>query len=221
MKIYLIHHATAFSADEDPERHLTPLGRDQADRLGARLAAAGADPMEERLRLCSNPEARKVLEAVAEMSGWDGVLGNGRGRGVALTQSFGVHCAEVIEVSDTGSGIRIDKAWVAAEVGTVVDPVNFDNLVKGGVIFALGHAMNCEITYTDGIADQNNFDSFEGMRMYQCPTIEVRGLENGDRVLGIGEPPVPPAAAALAGAIFAATGTRLREMPFSKFVDFA
>jgi isoquinoline 1-oxidoreductase beta subunit len=63
------------------------------------IHAAGADPMEERLRLCSNPEARKVLEAVAEMSGWDGVLGDGRGRGVALTQSFGVHCAEVIEVT--------------------------------------------------------------------------------------------------------------------------
>jgi isoquinoline 1-oxidoreductase beta subunit len=64
------------------------------------IHAAGADPMEERLRLCTNPEARKVLEAVAEMSGWDGVLGDGRGRGVALTQSFGVHCAEVIEVSN-------------------------------------------------------------------------------------------------------------------------
>lgn len=184
------------------------------------IHAAGADPLEERLRLCSNPEARKVLEAVGEMSGWDGVFGNGRGRGVALTQSFGVHCAEVIEVSNTEDGIWIDKVYVAAEVGTVVDPVNFDNLVKGGVIFALGHAMNCEITYTDGIADQNNFDSFQGMRMYQCPEIEVRGLENGERVLGIGEPPVPPAAAALAGAIFAATGTRLREMPFNKFVDF-
>lgn len=184
------------------------------------IHAAGADPLTERLRLCNSDEARKVLEAVGEMSGWDGVLGNGRGRGVALTQSFGVHCAEVIEVTSTADGIRIDKVWVAAEVGTVVDPVNFDNLVKGGVIFALGHAMNCEITYSDGIADQSNFDAFEGMRMYQCPQIEVRGLENGNRVLGIGEPPVPPAAAALAGAIFAATGTRLREMPFNRFVDF-
>ena len=184
------------------------------------IHAAGADPLTERIRLCNNDEARKVLEAVAEMSGWDGVLGHGRGRGVALTQSFGVHCAEVIEVTSTKSGIRIDKVWVAAEVGTVVDPVNFDNLVKGGVVFALGHAMNCEITYTNGISDQSNFDAFEGMRIYQCPQIEVRGLENGDRVLGIGEPPVPPAAAALAGAIFAATGTRLREMPFNRLVDF-
>ncbi|MDP3524540.1 MAG: molybdopterin-dependent oxidoreductase [Hoeflea sp.] len=184
---------------------------------------AGADPLAERIRLCNNDNARKVLEAVGEMSGWDGALGDGRGRGrgVALTQSFGVHCAEVVEVTSTEAGIRIDKVWVAAEVGTVIDPVNFDNLVKGGVIFGLGHAMNCEITYTDGIADQSNFDAFEGMRMLQCPAIEVRGLENGARVLGIGEPPVPPAAPALAGAIFAATGIRLREMPFSKFVDFA
>lgn len=185
------------------------------------IHAAGADPMQERLRLCNNDEARKVLEAVAEMSDWDGVLGNGRGRGVALTQSFGVHCAQVIEVADTDSGIRIEKVFVAAEVGRVIDPVNFDNLVKGGVVFALGHAMNCEITYTDGIADQDNFHVFEGMRIHQCPKIQVSGLENGPRVLGIGEPPVPPAAPALAGAIFAATGTRLREMPFSKFVDFA
>ena len=184
------------------------------------IHAAGADPLEERIRLCNNDEARKVLEAVKEMSGWDGVLGDGRGRGIALTQSFGVHCAEVVEVTKTDAGIRIDKVYVAAEVGTVIDPVNFDNLVKGGVIFALGHAMNCEITYTNGIADQDNFHRFEGMRMYQCPEIEVRGLENGTRVLGVGEPPVPPAAPALAGAIFAATGIRLREMPFNKFVDF-
>ena len=181
---------------------------------------AGADPLAERIRLCSDERARKALEAVGDMSGWDGVLGDGRGRGVALTQSFGVHCAQVVEVTATEAGIRIDKVYVAAEVGRVIDPVNFDNLVKGGVIFGLGHAMNCEITYTDGIADQDNFHVYEGMRMYQCPQIEVRGLENGDRVLGIGEPPVPPAAPALAAAIFAATGIRLREMPFNKSVDF-
>ena len=78
-----------------------------------------------------------------------------------------------------------------------------------------------EETGRGGIADQTNFHAFEGLRFYQCPEIEVRGLENGSRVHGIGEPPVPPAAPALAGAIFAATGKRLREMPFNKFVDFA
>jgi len=184
------------------------------------IHAAGADPLEERLRLARRGRARAVLEAVAEMSGWQGVLGNGTGRGVALTESFGVPVAEVVEVTATDAGIRIDKVWVAAEIGLVLDPVNFENLVQGGVIWALGHAMNCEITYTDGVADQTNYHAFEGMRLYQTPEIVVRGLETGDRVLGIGEPPVPPAAPALAGAIFAATGQRLREMPFDKFVDF-
>ncbi len=184
------------------------------------IHAAEADPLAERLRLCNDDLARKVLETVGDMSNWQGPLGDGKGRGVALTYSFGVHCAEVIEVSNTPAGIKIDKVWVAAEVGTVVDPVNFENLVQGGVIYALGMAMNCEMTYRDGIADQDNYHLNDGMRLYQAPEIEVRGLENGDQVRGIGEPPVPPAAAALAGAIFAATGTRLREMPFKKFVDF-
>ncbi|WP_417524742.1 xanthine dehydrogenase family protein molybdopterin-binding subunit [Marinovum sp.] len=185
------------------------------------IHAAGADPLEERLRLCNDPLARKVLEAVGEMSSWQGMLGAGRGRGVALTTSFGVRCAEVIEVRQTDDGIKLEKVWVAAEVGRVLDPVNFENLVQGGVIFALGHAINAEITYEDGIAEQSNYDSYPAMRLYQTPEIEVRGLENGEKIRGIGEPPVPPAAPALAGAIFAATGTRLREMPFAKFVDFA
>jgi isoquinoline 1-oxidoreductase beta subunit len=188
------------------------------------IEAAGADPLEERLRLCSDPLARQVLEAVAEMSGWSGIGGlanvSKTGRGVALTKSFGVHCAQVIEVTDTDAGLRIDNVWVAAEVGRVVDPVNFENLVQGGVIYGLGHAMNSEITYAGGVAEQSNFDLNPGMRLHQCPNIFVRGLENGDRVLGIGEPPVPPAAPALAGAIWAVTGTRLREMPFNKAVLF-
>lgn len=188
------------------------------------IEAAGADPLDERLRLCNDPLARQVLEAVAEMSGWTGVGGfaNGSktGRGVALTKSFGVHCAQVIEVTETDAGLRIDNVWVAAEVGRVVDPVNFENLVQGGVIYGLGHAMNSEITYAGGVAEQSNFDLNPGMRLHQCPKIFVRGLENGDRVLGIGEPPVPPAAPALAGAIWAVTGTRLREMPFNKSVNF-
>jgi isoquinoline 1-oxidoreductase beta subunit len=80
--------------------------------------------------------------------------------------------------------------------------------------------MNSEITYADGRAEQDNYHLSEGMRLHQCPVIEVRALENNPAIRGIGEPPVPPAAAALANAIFAATGTRLREMPFFNTVDF-
>ncbi len=184
------------------------------------IHAAGADPLEERIRLMWHDTSRKVLEAVGEMSNWGSDLGENRGRGVAFCLSFGVPTAEVVEVTQTDAGIRIDKVYVAAEVGRVIDPVNFDNLVKGGVIWGLGHAMNCEITYSDGKAEQTNYHAHEGLRLYQCPDIEVRGLENGEKIRGIGEPPVPPAAPALANAIFAATGQRIREMPFNKHIDF-
>uniref|UniRef100_UPI003569A75D xanthine dehydrogenase family protein molybdopterin-binding subunit n=1 Tax=Shimia sp. TaxID=1954381 RepID=UPI003569A75D len=184
------------------------------------IHAAGADPMLERIRLMDHDVSRKVLETVAEMSSWGGALAPNRGRGVAFVESFGVPVAEVVEVTNTPEGIRIDKVWVAADVGTVVDPVNFENLVQGGVVFGLGHAINCEITYADGMAEQSNFDSYEGMRLSQCPEIVVRGLENGARIRDIGEPPVPPAAPALGNAIFAATGKRIREMPFNKHVSF-
>ena len=184
------------------------------------IHAAGADPMQERLRLIAHDPSRKVLEAVAEMSSWGGELAPGKGRGIGFVESFGVPVAEVIEVTDTGAGIKIDKAWVACDVGRIVDPVNFENLVQGGVVFGLGHAMNCEITYADGMAEQSNYDAHEAMRMYQCPEIVVRGLENGSKVRGIGEPPVPPAAPALANAIFAATGKRLRALPFYNEIDF-
>jgi isoquinoline 1-oxidoreductase beta subunit len=184
------------------------------------IAAAGADPLLERIRLCDDPVARQLLEGVGEMSSWGNDLGRGRGRGVALVFSFGVHVAEVIEVTDTPRGIRIDKVYVATDVGRVVDPVNFENQVQGAVIWGLGHAINCEMTYSDGMAEQRNYNVYTGMRMYQCPAIDVRAYENSERVGGIGEPPVPPAAPALANAIFQATGKRLREMPFNKFVKF-
>lgn len=184
------------------------------------IHAAGADPMEERLRLVNDADARAVLEAVAEMSNWGSPFGPNQGRGVALVTSFGVPTAEVVEVTDTPDGIRIDRVWIAAEVGQVVDPITFENVVAGGVIWGLGHAMNSEITYSDGRAEQDNYHMAEGMRLHQCPVIEVRGLENGDTVRGVGEPPVPPAAPALANAIFAATGKRLRQMPFFHEVDF-
>lgn len=184
------------------------------------IHAAGADPLTERLRLCTHAPSRKVLEAVGEMSNWGSPLGPNQGRGVAFCLSFGVPCAQVVEVTNTANGLRLDRVFVAADVGRIVDPVNFEGLVKGGVIFGLGHAMHAQITYADGAAEQDNFDTFQSLRLYQCPEITMRGLENSDKIRGIGEPPVPPAAPALANAIFAATGQRLREMPFDKFVTF-
>jgi isoquinoline 1-oxidoreductase subunit beta len=184
------------------------------------IHAAGADPLQERLRLCWHEPSRKVLEAVGEMSNWGSDPGKDRGRGIAFTLSFGVPAAEVVEVTNTPSGIRIDKVFVAVEVGKVLDPENFGNQVQGGVIWGLGHAMNAELTYADGIAQQTNYHAFEGMRFYQAPAIEFRALTNTDEIRGIGEPCVPPAAPALANAIFAATGSRIRELPLNKHIAF-
>jgi isoquinoline 1-oxidoreductase beta subunit len=185
------------------------------------IHAAGADPIEERLRLIDDPVAHTVLSEAAEMAGWGRDPGPNRGLGVALVRSFGVDVAEIAEVEQTEDGLRIHKVWAVADPGPVIDPVNIENHIQGGVIWGMGHAMSCEITYADGMAQQSNFHQHAGMRLGQTPQIEVRVLQNRARIAGIGEPPVPPAPPALANAIFAATGTRLREMPFNKAVTFA
>ena len=189
--------------------------------LDEALHAAGADPLEERLRLMGHDVSVKVLEAVGEMCDWTGPkIAPGRGRGLAYGFSFGVAVATVVEVSQTEAGIRLDHVWMAADVGKVIDPVNLENLAQGGVVFGLGHAINCEITYSDGMAEQTNYHAHEGMRLWQCPPISFRALENNPKIRGFGEPPIPPSAPALGNAIFAATGQRIREMPFNKHIAF-
>ncbi|GIT90834.1 aldehyde dehydrogenase [Jannaschia pagri] len=182
------------------------------------IHAAGADPVEERLRLLHDDPSRKVLETVADMANWAGPAG---ARGVAFVYSFGVPVAQICEVRDTDGGIVIDKLWIAAEVGRVLDPVNIEAQLSGGALFGLGHAISSEITLTDGSTDQTNFHDYESLRIWQTPKVEVRVLESGGPIRGAGEPGLPPAAPALANAIFAATGTRLREMPFAKTLRFA
>jgi isoquinoline 1-oxidoreductase beta subunit len=191
------------------------------------IRAAGADPLAERIRLCNHEPSRRVLQAVGELSGWGKPLASSsdasregkRGRGLAFTLSFGVPVAEVIEVTATARGIRIDKAYVVAEVGKVLDPVNFEAQMQGGVIWGLGHAMFAELTYDDGMAQQTNFHQYPSLRLNQTPVIVAKALETGP-IKGIGEPPVPPAAPALANAIFDATGKRVRELPLRKSVEF-
>ena len=184
------------------------------------ILAAGADPLAERIRLCSHAPSRRVLQRVGELSGWGTPLPKGRGRGVAFTLSFGVPVAEVVEVTATPKGIRIDKAFVVAEVGVVLDPVNIEAQMTGGMLFGLSHAMMSELTYEDGMPQQTNFHNYPSMRLYQAPQIVAKALQTTERIKGIGEPGVPPAAPALANAIFAATGQRIRELPLRKHVEF-
>ncbi len=190
--------------------------------LSELIFAAGADPLLERLRLISDPISRGVLEAVGEMSNWNGPdIGSGRGRGIAFAHSHHVPIAEVVDVTLTDRGIRIDDVWIAGDCGPVFDPVNAEAQLTGAAVWALGHAMNCELTYENHAPVQTNYHVFQGMRLYQTPRFHTRLLGKAREVAGLGEPATAPAAPALADAIFAATGRRLREMPFNRFVDFA
>jgi isoquinoline 1-oxidoreductase beta subunit len=140
---------------------------------------------------------------------------------VAFCLSFGVPTAEVIEVTQTPAGLKMTGAWAAVDVGIALDPSIIEAQVQGGMVFGLSAAINGEITFEGGHAQQQNFTDYDGLRMPQCPPIAVTVLENGSRIRGVGEPGTPPAAPALANAIFALTGERIRALPLAKLVDFA
>jgi len=193
----------------------------QESALDELAHAAGVDPIEMRLKSLTHGPSRKVIEAVVEMSNWGSVMPEGHGRGMAFCLAFGVPTAEVIEVANTEDGIKVTKAFAAVDVGVALDPGNIEAQVMGGLNYGLSAAILSQITLDNGEVEQTNFHNYDAMRMYQAPSIEVKILENAEKIRGIGEPGTPPAAPALANAIFAATGTRLREMPFSNFVDFA
>ena len=184
--------------------------------------ATGQDPIEMRLRLMANyPPAAKVMEKLAEMSGWGRDPGPGRGLGAAFTYSFGSWCGQVIEVADTPGGIRVEKVWCAVDVGRAIDPSIVARQMTSGIVFGLSSAMGQKITLTDGEVQELNFWDYDAMRMAQCPEMEVAVLENAPKMGGAGEPGTPPSIPALGNAIFAATGQRLRSLPFSDEVGFA
>jgi isoquinoline 1-oxidoreductase beta subunit len=179
-----------------------------------------ADPLEFRIRHMNHEPSRKVLEAVGEISGW-GTVPSGRARGVAFSLSFGVPAAEVIEVEMTDKGIRITGAWAAVDVGVALDPRNITGQVEGAMVFGLSAAIRGAITFKDGQVEQANFWDYEPLRLDQWPGVEVKILENLGQLRGIGEPGVPPAAPALANAIFALTGQRIRDLPLNTSIKFA
>jgi len=182
---------------------------------------AGIDPLACRLDLINDLPSKKVIEAVAEMANWHAERPKNVGLGIAFTLSFGVPVAEVIEVENTPQGIKILNVYAAVDVGIALDPRNIEAQVISGINFGLSAAMMGEITVTNGVIDQANFHQYDAIRMHQAPNIEVKVLENGEKIKGIGEPGTPPAAPALGNAIFAATGQRIRELPFNKSITFA
>ena len=183
--------------------------------------AAGADPLQFRLDL-ARPEhapSAAVLEAVADMSGWTGQTPANIGRGVGFTFSFGTPVAEVVEVEDTGNGIRINKCWIACDVGTALDPSIIEAQMISGAVYGFSAAMQGEITFADGAVQQANFYDYDVMRMHTTPEFEVRILETNPFLGGVGEPGTPPSKPALGNALFDLTGIRARELPLNKTYD--
>jgi isoquinoline 1-oxidoreductase beta subunit len=184
--------------------------------------AAAADPLAFRLSLARKAwtPAASVLEAVREMSGWPDKPA-GTGRGVAMCYSFGTPVACVIEVAEDGGDIRLTRAWMAADVGVALDPGILDQQLVGGLVYGLSAAMMGEITFADGMVEQQNFPDYDALRLSQMPEVETRILQGQDRISGIGEPGTPPAAPALANALFDLTGVRHRDLPLNRTVSFA
>ena len=178
--------------------------------------AAGKDPLEFRLGLLKkHPRAKRVIEVAAEKAGWGKPLSNGRARGIAYNMSFESYVAEVAEVSvDTKSGaITVHKVTCAVDCGTVVNPAIIEAQMMGGIIMGLSAALKEKIELADGGVKSANFKDYELLRMSEAPEVDVHIVKSGAKLGGIGEPGVPPVAPAVANAVFAATGARVRRLP--------
>jgi isoquinoline 1-oxidoreductase subunit beta len=191
-------------------------------------AAAGQDPVQFRKTLLVKPpnwkprsdddpdpaRLRGVLELAARKSDWAKPLPKGRGRGIAAFASFGSYFAEVAEVSVTDKDFKIDRIVAAVDCGQIVNPESVRSQTEGAIIFGLSAALKNQITVKNGAVEQTNFDGYNPIRINEAPPIEVHLVTNNEDPGGMGEPALPPIAPAVANAIFAATGKRLRSLPF-------
>jgi isoquinoline 1-oxidoreductase beta subunit len=156
-----------------------------------------------------------VIELVRDKSGWGKQLPKGHGMGICAHKSFLTYVACVVHVAvDDAGNISIPELHYAVDCGIPVNRNSVLNQFEGGAVFALSGALKSGITFKNGRSEQTNFDKYLVSRMSDAPTeIFVHLVENDEMPTGVGEPPVPPVAPALANAIFAATGKRVRELP--------
>ncbi|WP_169545946.1 xanthine dehydrogenase family protein molybdopterin-binding subunit [Sneathiella aquimaris] len=180
--------------------------------------AAKQDPIDFRLsHLGNHPDYSDVLKKLKQVSGWQKPLGENRGRGVALHESFGTIVGQVVEITMLDDQtIKIDKVYCVVDCGEVVNPDTVAAQMESAIIFGLTAALFGEITLKDGRVEQSNFPDYEMMQLAHCPDIEVHLAPSGRPLGGIGEPGTPPIAPALTNAIFNASKTRIRELPITK-----
>ena len=176
--------------------------------------AANKDPLDaRRALLAKHPRHLAVLELAAAKGDWGKPLPAGVGRGIAVHESFHSYCAQVIEAAVEGNRVRVHRVVVALDVGRVVNPQLIAAQAESAVIFGLSAALKQQITLKAGRVQETNFHAYRALRMFETPTIETHVVPSTADPTGVGEPGVPPVAPALANAIFAATGKRIRTLP--------
>jgi isoquinoline 1-oxidoreductase subunit beta len=180
--------------------------------------AAKQDPLEYRRALLDKaPRAKAVLELAAERAGWGRPLPPRSGRGISLLHAFGeTYIAEVAEVSVSNEGeVRVERVVCAIDCGTIVNPDTVKAQMESGIIFGITAALFGEITIKDGRVEQGNFDDYRMLRINETPLIEVHMVKSTDPPGGVGEPGTSAVIPAVANAIFAATGNRVRKLPIN------
>lgn len=177
--------------------------------------AAGKDSLEFRLALLKdNPRMAGVLQLAAEKGGWNTPPAKDIYRGIAAHKSFGSYVAELVELSVESGQIKVHKVVCAIDCGTLVNPDIVTMQMESCVVFGLTAALYGEITFENGLATQSNFHDYQMVRNNECPEIDVHIVESTESPTGVGEPGLPPLAAAMASAIHKATGERQTRLPF-------
>ena len=179
--------------------------------------AAGRDPLAFRLALLAGKSRHlKLLQLVAEKGGWGTKAPAGVGRGLAVHESFGSIVAQLAEVRvDKDQSIRVQRVVCAVDCGMAVNPLAVEAQVQGSIAFGLGPTLVSALTLKDGQVQQGNFHQYQVLRMSEMPKVEVHIVRSKSKMGGIGEPATAPINAAVANAVFALTGQRLRSLPLS------
>ncbi len=176
--------------------------------------AGGRDPFELRREMLEHyPRLKHVLELAADRAGWGTPLPAGRARGIAVVEDKGGLVAQVAEVSVADGDVRVHRVTCAADCGQVIHTGIVEAQIEGCIVGGLTAALHGEITLEDGRVTQGNFHDYPMLRMREMPEIEVHIVESGEEPGGAGEPALPPIAPAVANALFALTGTRIRRLP--------
>jgi len=177
--------------------------------------AAGEDPYRFRRKLLADkPDFLRVLDMLADKGDWGKAMPAGRGRGMAIHESFGTIVGEVAEVTVANNEVTVDRVVAVVDCGHVINPRTVEMQIESAVVYGLTAALYDEITIKDGRVEQGNFDEYPMVRLADSPKIETHlALSGGSKWGGIGEPGTPPIAPSVCNAIFAATGKRIRQLP--------